>query len=210
VQLRKIPSNRGSTVSGPSIQGYPADFPEASWNVIAALDAGIIARRMLFPENGPPVIEETWTPTPIRDPALLKEVIERLTQVESATQPAPRGELVSRIAVLLSHYRSDPHPPEIQSAIADDWAEDLGPYPLWVINEAARQWRRTRVFKPQPSEMIKLCEHASAAIRKEWHRLSATIKASHAAAKPLTHDVTKLTDQLARSLTMRGLDAGTR
>jgi len=162
---------------------------------------------MLFPENGPPLTEETWTPIPIRDPDLLEEVIERLAQVESATQPAPRGELASRVIVLLSHYRSDPQPPEIQSAIADDWAEDLGPYPLWVINEAARQWRQTKVFKPQPSEMIRLCQRASAAILKERYQLRATIEASEAVANPMTSEVAELTHQLARKLTMQGSQA---
>src|SRR5208337_5267888 len=52
-------------------------------------------------------------------------------------------------------------------------AEDLGPYPLWVINEAARQWRQTKVFKPQPSEMIRLCQRVSATILKERYRLRA-------------------------------------
>lgn len=210
MHLQRIANHRVGAVSNRSIQGYPAGFPVASRNVMTALEAGIVSRRMLFPENGPPVTEETWTPIPIRDPNLLAEVNERLAQIESATQPAPRGELVSRVMVLLSHYRSDPQPPEVQSAIADDWAEDLGPYPLWVINEAARQWRQTKVFKPQPSEMIKLCQRASAAILKERYRLRATIEASEAQVNPLTREVTEVTNQLARSLTMQGLHAGIR
>jgi hypothetical protein len=208
--LKRIQNHRVGAVSNRSIQGYPVGFPEASRNVITALEAGVVARHTLFPESGPPVTEETWQPIAIRDPNLLAEVNERLAQIESATQPAPRGELVSRVLVLLSHYRSDPQPPEIQSAIADDWAEDLGSYPLWVVNEAARQWRQTKVFKPQPSEMIKLCQRASAAILKERYRLKATIEASHMIANPLTRDVAELTNELARSLTMRGLHVAAR
>jgi hypothetical protein len=207
VHINRITHQRVGAITNRPTQGYPAGFPEASRNVTTALEAGSVSRRMLFPENGPPLTEETWTPIPIRDPNLLEEVIERLAQVESATQPAPRGELASRVIILLSHYRSDPQPPEIQSAIADDWAEDLGPYPLWVINEAARQWRQTKVFKPQPSEMIRLCQRVSAAILKERYRLRATIEASEAVANPITSEVAELTHQLARKLTMQGSQA---
>lgn len=72
--------------------------------------------------------------------------------------PAGRADLLARILALLSHYRSDAHAPQVEQIIASDWAEDLGQYPLWAINAAARTWRREQKFKPQIAEMRTLCE----------------------------------------------------
>ena len=80
-----------------------------------------------------------------------------LKVVEKLLAPAEKGRLLTRVLALLSHYRSDPHPPEVEFMIAEDWAEDLGEFPAWVVDEAARQWRRSKKFKPQICEIRDAC-----------------------------------------------------
>lgn len=124
----------------------------------------------------------------------------RLLALDEALQPAHRGALLARILALLSHYRMDPHPPEVEQRLADDWAEDLGCYPLWAVEAAARAWRRTRRFKPQPAEMVALCEDACAVLRQERERLRQLTRAERSGLNPLSRDVAALARGLLRPI----------
>ena len=68
--------------------------------------------------------------------------------------------------------------------MADDWAEDLGDYPAWVVEAAARQWRRTKRFKPQICEMIALCEAECGEKRIHRDRLRAMVDAARRSFSP--------------------------
>lgn len=125
----------------------------------------------MFPDTGPTRRVERWSPPVVHSPAEAAAVERRLLAMDDALQPAHRGALLARMLALLSHYRMDPHPPEIEQRLADDWAEDLGAYPLWAIEAAARTWRRTRRFKPQPAEMVTMCEETCGSLRQERDRL---------------------------------------
>jgi hypothetical protein len=112
--------------------------------------------RFRFSETSYYVVER-WQPRRM-DEMQARVVQEYLRLVEAAMQPMEKGLLLTRILALLSHFRSDPNPPEVEYAIAQDWAEDLGEFPGWVVEQAARQWRRTKKFKPQICEIREACE----------------------------------------------------
>ena len=154
--------------------------------VRAVLERGLVERRFLFPQDGPARRVERWEAPALRGASELAEVEGHLGALEAALAPADRGELLARVLALLSHYRSEPHARQVELRIADDWAEDLGGFPMWAVEEAARRWRRTRKFKPQICEMIALCEEAAGEVVAERDRLRRALDRGRADANPLS------------------------
>ncbi len=167
---------------------------------LAVLERGIAERRFLFPDAGPARRVERWSPPVLRCPAEAAAVERRLLALDDVLQPADRSALLARMLALLSHYRMDPHPPEVEQRLADDWAEDLGAYPLWALEDAARTWRRTRRFKPQPAEMVTLCEEACGSLRQERERLRQVAEGEAAKRSPLSQGVAALARGLLRPM----------
>jgi hypothetical protein len=161
-----VPGSAGLAVTS----GKMNVCPERSTAVQSVLKAGVKSSRMVFPEHGPSRCVEVWE-VPSVSGSLRLEVSRYLQELETWLRPADRGELLARILALLSHYRLDPQPPAVEARIADDWAEDLGAFPMWAVDEAARGWRRTKKFKPQISEMVDLCEVAVGDAWNERFRL---------------------------------------
>ncbi len=93
---------------------------------------------------------------------------------------------------LLSHYRSEPNPPAVETMVAEDWAEDLKEFPVWAIAEAARWWRRNRRFRPQICEIRKLCEDAVGDAPLVRDRLRAILERSERACNPLAERMAAL------------------
>ena len=147
--------------------------------------SGVVSSRLVFPENGPPREVVVWRAPVVRDRALVERVRVHLTEVEACLEPTDRGALLARILALLSHYRVEPQPQQIEMMMANDWAEDLGDYPGWAIDAAARRWRRTKKFKPQICEMIALCEEACGESRVHRGRLRAILDATYRQAYPI-------------------------
>jgi hypothetical protein len=173
---------------------------EAPPIVKRVIEAGILESRLLFPENRPPRMIETWKAPVITDPAAQAAVAARLAELERLTSPAPHGELLSRILVLLSHFRTGDANEAIDKAIAMDWSEDLGDYPISAINEAARRWRRTKKFKPQIVEMIDLCDQICGHWVTERNRLREVIEATDTAQHPMAQRTREITSSLRKQL----------
>ena len=168
--------------------------------VSAVLERGVAERRFLFPDAGPARRMERWSPPALRSQTEAAAVEKRLLALDNVLQPAHRGALLARVLALLSHYRMDPHPPEVERCLADDWAEDLGGYPLWAVEDAARTWRRTRRFKPQPAEMIALCEASCGGLRQERDRLRQVAEGKTTGRSPLSQEVAALARGLLRPM----------
>lgn len=168
--------------------------------VSAVLERGVAERRFLFPDVGPARCVERWSPPVVYSPAEAEAVKQRLLALNNALLPSQRGALLARVLALLSHYRMDPHPPEVEQRLADDWAEDLGAYPLWAVETAARTWRRTRRFKPQPAEMVALCDEACASLQQERDRLRQVMDGEAAGRNPLSQGVAALACGLLRPM----------
>ncbi|USQ74172.1 hypothetical protein NF552_22550 (plasmid) [Roseomonas mucosa] len=171
--------------SDPAPRGK-SDIPKVPEAVARVIEAGVLERRLLFPESGGSRVVERWQPVAVRRDDVLEEVRAHLADLEAALQPADRGALLARLLALLSHYRAEPNPPQVEQMMADDWAEDLGEFPMWAIEDACKVWRRTRKWKPQIVEVLALCRDAVGDAAQRRDRLRAVADASTAARNPLS------------------------
>ena len=193
---KALPGSQTASVPASNVQVSTsiAPCPETA----AVLERGVTERRFVFPETGPARRVERWSPPVLHGPAEAAAVERRLLALDGALQPANRGALLARVLALLSHYRMDPHPPEVEQRLADDWADDLCDYPLWAVEQAARIWRRTRRFKPQPAEVVALCEEATATLRQERGRLQRVAEGEVARRGSLSQAVSAIACSLLR------------
>ena len=127
---------------------------------------------------------EVWEPrevTTVDAPALRRQ----LALVNAAMAPGDPGAILARVLALLSHYRDhNPLPPQVEVAIAEDWADDLSEFPAHVVAEAARRWRRHPTkyrFKPLPGDIRALCVEIAGrlpTIKQRLERLLASVPSS--------------------------------
>ena len=108
-----------------------------------------------------------------------------LAVLDGVLAPADAGVLLTRVLALLSHYRSEPNPQAVETMVAQDWAEDLGEFPVWAVAEAARWWRKHRKFRPQICEIRTLCDEAVGETVLVRKRLRAILDRSERARNPL-------------------------
>ena len=104
-------------------------------------------------------LSEIWKPRPV-SPDDIPELRRQLDQLQEVLQPADSGACLARIFGLLAHYRQTDLPPEVERCIANDYLEDLGEYPLCVLESACRTWRRDPVrfkFRPLPGDLRRIC-----------------------------------------------------
>ncbi len=174
----------------------PATMPPATPAVIRLLKEGIRSTHFLFPENGPTREVEIWVPPRVEDLQMREEVRDRLRNLAIALNPAPSGDLLSRIMVLLAHYRVPEHSKATE-------------YAMWAIEDAARKWRRTKKFRPQICEMIELCEDACGKMKTERRRLESIIDASEVESNPAHREASAVVRGLLQPLTaLRSATAG--
>jgi hypothetical protein len=159
--------------------------PEA---VVRVLRAGVVSSRLVFPGGEdlsvPSRRVERWVAPVLQEGPELNTIMRYLAQLEAALPPAPRERLLGRILALISHYPSKVHPPEVEQAMAEDWADDLGGYHIWVIEEACRRWRQTKKFRPQISEMMDLCEQIAGETMQTLRRVREVVERSEATENP--------------------------
>lgn len=127
------------------------------------LDRGQVGRHSRFTEDGFADVVEDWTPpdgvTP-RHAALARRALSEIA--DTILAPASANHLLGRVLALLSHFPAKATSPEVEQLLAMDWADDLGEFPAWAIDQAARRWRRTRKWRPSIAEIRALCEDACA------------------------------------------------
>ena len=143
------------------------------------LAQGRIDRRPRFGDDGFDGMIELWSPpdgVTAAEAALARQSLEELYATVLA--PADSDHLLGRVLTLLSHFPAKGLSPEVERMMALDWAEDLGEYPAWVIDAAARNWRRTRKWRPSIAEMRALCEELCAPERALADRLGALAAAA--------------------------------
>ena len=168
-------------------------IPPAPPEVVAVLTAGLKSTRFVYPSDGSIRAIEVWEPPVVTDKAIGTAIWLRLQDLEAHTAPAEPGRLMSRVLVLLSHYRQASHSDAVEQGIADDWADDLGCFPMWAIDEAARRWRKSKKFRPQIAEMLDLCEEATREAVKERDRLRKILEVTKASKNPLVERTRLLT-----------------
>ena len=157
------------------------------------LVAGPVERRPRFSDDGFDGVTETWLPpagVTVQHAAMAQRALDDLAMM--ALAPAPTDHVLARVLALLSHYPAKNMTPDVERLVALDWAEDLGEYPAWAIDAAARAWRRSKKWRPSIAEMRALCDDLCAGERRLAERLQAVVQAGQqnrvqgGAAKALT------------------------
>jgi hypothetical protein len=74
-----------------------------------------------------------------------------------ALRPAARDDLAVVLGRLLAHFYSADRAEASYRLLFEDYLHDLGEFPLAVVEEAAREWRQTKVFWPKVAELLALC-----------------------------------------------------
>ncbi|GAA4256653.1 hypothetical protein [Azospirillum formosense] len=157
-----------------------AAFPDALREILAA---GTLEHRPRFGENGFEGLQESWSPPAAlsdRQVAMAQRVLKELER--SILAPAEPDHLLGRVLALLSHFPAKGLTPDVEQLVAMDWVEDLGEFPAWAIDDAARAWRRTKKWRPSIAEMRALCEEACARERVVAQRLRRIVQAFQASA----------------------------
>ncbi|NUB23560.1 hypothetical protein [Azospirillum brasilense] len=155
-----------------------AAFPGALREILAA---GTLGHRPRFGENGFEGLQENWLPpagVSARQVAMAQRVLADLR--DSILAPAEPDHLLGRVLALLSHFPAKGLTPDVEQLVAMDWVEDLGEFPAWAIDDAARAWRRTRKWRPSIAEMRALCEESCAKERVLAQRLRQIVQTSQA------------------------------
>ena len=148
------------------------DVPVLSADLRQAIDRGVKERRMVFPEGREARVVEIWNPVKLPR-EVIEECDEHVAALRNILEPAKPKVVLARILTLLSHYGGDAKSPEVEQAMARDWADDVGEYPSWALDAAARRWRRTQKFRPRISEIRGFCEEIVDPHRRILARLTA-------------------------------------
>lgn len=142
---------------------------------LQAMVTGGITQRACFDEAGGfNELRETWFPPTIVEPADANAAARALATIDhEILAPVDPGWLLARLLALFAHCppRSNPLDPAVERMVASDWAEDLGEYPQWAVDQAVRIWRRTKKWRPTIMEMRALCDEAVATERTMAERL---------------------------------------
>jgi hypothetical protein len=180
--LSLVSSSPAAPSPSKPVEALLAALPEP---LQAALAQGRAARRSLFSDAGFQDVDEDWSPPAVVTPAqagLARRALENLRREVLA--PAPPERLLARVLALLSHFPMKGLSAEVEQMVALDWAEDLGEFPIWAVDQAARVWRRTRKWRPSIAEMRDLCRDACREERRLADRLR-LLAAIHADSPPL-------------------------
>jgi hypothetical protein len=147
-----------------------AALPDALQEVLAS---GHVQRHSRFRDDTFDDVAETWLPPATVDTRHAAMAQRALDVIEHGVlAPAEPNQVLARVLALLSHFPAKGLTPDVEQMVALDWAEDLGEFPAWAIDQAARTWRRTKKWRPSIAEMRTLCEEACAQERRmaEWLR----------------------------------------
>lgn len=170
VDPRMPPADRGLALV--------AALPKVLQEVLAS---GRVERGSRFRDETFDDLTEIWLPpasVDARHAAIAQRVLDEMER--GVLAPADTNHVLARVLALLSHFPGKGLPAPVEEMVALDWADDLGEFPGWAIDQAARVWRRTRKWRPSITEMRTLCEEACAPERRLAARLKAVAQAGTA------------------------------
>lgn len=127
---------------------------------------------------------ETFHPPAVVTAAEAAEARQALVAYDRHLAPAPTARVIGRVTVALAHWYVPDMPHVLAKGLMADWANDLGEFPEWAIEEAFAKWRRANSEKPRIADIRDLCQRAIRKAAHERHRLRAIIRVAEAPAKP--------------------------
>jgi hypothetical protein len=114
--------------------------------------------------------------------------------VSALSQPAHPAELMVRVLALLNPYFEKDTPQAVREAELDDWAEAIGGYPMWAVQNACRWWKSgdnaDRRKRPLEGDIAARCRKEMDAVNAAKLALSAkpTTGAAQTPREALTDD----------------------
>lgn len=101
-------------------------------------------------------------------------------------EPGPRDDISGLLTRLRGHYFVPDMSPGMAKALADDWADDLGGYPLWAVKAACDRYRRGEPTRaPKPANIIAFAEEEIDDKRQEMREVERALSAKPAEPEPV-------------------------
>lgn len=136
------------------------------------LSTGLATVGILAPEKGGGVvigIIPDWAPSDI-SPEIRMAATAAREALREHLAPSDPIYLSARVAKLLAHrwrfQRAEAINPGLQRELMVDWIDDLVEFPLWAIDTAAQEWRRSHEDFPTIAGIRRLSEEAVAGDRR--------------------------------------------
>lgn len=179
-----------------------AGLPSAAIEPVSARVAELLAPARTIPKYSDYGYEgqsEFWEPKAVTA-ADAMDLRRQLAIVEAACAPGDAATIIGRVYALLAHYRSPEMPEELERAIANDWLEDIREFPITVVDESCRRWRRNPAkfrYRPLPGDIRAICEELMGklpTIRDRLRRLLASVPTS----EPIEGRAADMRDRIVR------------
>lgn len=117
-------------------------------------------------------------------------------------QPGERTEISALLARLRGHYFVPNMSNALAQAVAEDWANDLERFPLWLVKAACDYYRWTQPIRaPKPANIIAFCQDGIDNERQEMREIELAL-----ATKPATEEPRRATaEQVGAIIDRAGL-----
>ncbi len=126
--------------------------------------------RRMFPNDGESYCLGWELPKSL-SPEVAEQLPALIAEHERHLQPAPSKEILTRLAQLSVHFWHPDRPKGQARALLRDYVEDLAEYPVDLLEEGIRQYRRRGKWFPKVSELREIMEPMLEARRLDLLRL---------------------------------------
>ncbi len=126
--------------------------------------------RRMFPNDGESYCLGWELPRSL-SPEVAEQLPALIAEHERHLQPAPSEEILTRLAQLSLHFWHPDRPKGQARALVRDYVEDLAEYPIDILEEGIRQYRRRGKWFPKVAELREIMETMLEARRFDLLRL---------------------------------------
>ena len=114
--------------------------------------------------------------------------------------PGNRAEISALLALLRSHYFVPAMRPGLAAFVAEDWANDLARFPLWLVKSACDDYRHSQPIRtPKPANIIAYCQDEIDKERQELREIELALSTKESTAPPPKATPEQISDILKRS-----------
>ena len=109
----------------------------------------------------------------------------RLTAYRAYLQPGRREDISALLTRLRGHYFVPNMSHALAQALAEDWADDLGRFPVWAVKAACDSYRRSEPTKiPKPANIIAFCMEETEGERQEMREIELALSSKPGTSEP--------------------------
>ena len=109
----------------------------------------------------------------------------RLTAYWEYLQRGRREDISALLTRLRGVYFVPTMTPGFAQALAEDWADDLGRFPVWLVKLACDRYRRSEPTKiPKPANIIAFCMEETEGERQEMREIELALSSNPGTSEP--------------------------